>query len=341
MKYLARCGLAVWWAMFVGAHSGLSQLVGDGVVPATTTSEPWSGASEEQRWKIVRESEAEAFPEPIRQAIAICLERRSDREITSREILLAGIIPLPRVQRLVEDRYVEWKAEYARAPLVTAKGCVLRSTGWCAVLAKARQGDPSAMRSAVEVVDSPTLPLSQRWELFKDMAYTRQPAAVEVLKKYVNSDAWTTDPEDEGKETDYAAPVYIYAAQALGALVEDFPVKHATFDEIGVARDRIRKFMNSHKGPWRIKGRPWPPKEEARSGPGPVPPPSAAGSGSYATNGPSESTAKRSPPSSGSGHGDAGTQTGKVVAAVACGLIALTAVGVLLRRRRDRGNSGG
>ncbi len=104
---------------------------------------------------------------------------------------------------------------------------------WSAQLALARMGDPMAIRYVIDRVENSKDEVRRVTRALDDLAFIRQPEAVEVIIKYLFSDKSTpASPPDVGSVR-YA----YYAAKALEEIIEGFPAWIAN-TEAGVARAR-------------------------------------------------------------------------------------------------------
>lgn len=112
---------------------------------------------------------------------------------------------------------------------------------WVALRALARMGDKQAISDCVAMVEKEPDVSRRVTALLKDLAYIRQPEAVAVLVKYLNSDE-RLPPRDGGPGRRYAQHAIMY----LSETVVGFPVKDLPFlsdDKLETAR----KWMREHK----------------------------------------------------------------------------------------------
>lgn len=94
---------------------------------------------------------------------------------------------------------------------------------WSALLSQARLGDVKAAARVVQQVEAEE-DVVDRSGLFKDLAFTRQPVALDALRRFLGSDQRLPRIKDHVPGTLEA----MYAAQALALAVEECPVAEAT-----------------------------------------------------------------------------------------------------------------
>lgn len=267
---------------------------------------------------------------------------RAQREMTIGAILLWGALNLECRREQVVDLARRWPAAESRYREEgrDVRGSVVNSREWAAVLAQARRGDSNSVARVLSLVDSPKLTEQDRAQLFEYAAFIRRPEAVELLRKYVSSDLSTGAPEHGGELADYAAPLWLYAAMGLAVCLDDFPIAGTRPGDFVDHKDRIREFMNEHRGAWCIKGQINPPV--ATPVPGVIAPAKTVSPGQMApsadgvdTNSVKTGVSRKAPALASSEHG---SRT-RAVAGVACGIAALGGVGLLIWRRRSAGSS--
>ncbi len=104
---------------------------------------------------------------------------------------------------------------------------------WPAQLALARLGDPLTIHYVIDRLEGVKDEVKRVRRLDKDLAFIRQPEAVEIILKYLFSDKSTpASPPDVG-----SVRYSYYAAEALGEIIEGFPTGIAN-TEAGIARAR-------------------------------------------------------------------------------------------------------
>ncbi|MDD5435446.1 MAG: hypothetical protein PH343_08460 [Nitrospira sp.] len=125
------------------------------------------------------------------------------------------------------------------------------AVGWAARLARARIGSQLDMDRCIKLVDSEPNITKRANPLLQQLAYIRQPAVIESLKKHLNSDEQLPLPNNaeikQISSRNYAA----YAAAALAEMLSDFPIKDETkkicFSYTEEDIKLIRKWMSEQK----------------------------------------------------------------------------------------------
>jgi hypothetical protein len=117
---------------------------------------------------------------------------------------------------------------------------------WAARLALARMGDVDGIQRVVSKVDDAQDIVVRATILFKDLAYTRRPAAFDALRRYLNSDHRLPALRSNMKGRLEAC----YAAAVLAEHLENFPDKKTDFDESDLAR--VRTWANAQRE-WKIR----------------------------------------------------------------------------------------
>lgn len=113
---------------------------------------------------------------------------------------------------------------------------------WAAHLALARLGSEYDLQYCIDRIKSEQDDVTKIVFLLKDLAYTRQPAAIEEIVKYLKSEK-RLPPVDKGApEAKYSE----YAIHMLSQIVKDFPV---AFRDVGYSDNEIqmaRQWINSN-----------------------------------------------------------------------------------------------
>ncbi len=176
---------------------------------------------------------AKAFDAEARRRVGELLSREQPRRNL---ILLAGVIGNSAFEtrlRTLASRYKE-----GGPPMYG-------SSDWPAQLALARMGDAPSIERVVKGIEGVNdLSVLTRW--LPNLGYTRQPEAVDLLKKYLFSDALLrpTTPRGPGQ------PIAGYALYELAKMLYDFPVK--VKESKGYSKREIaeaRAWMNANPKP--------------------------------------------------------------------------------------------
>ena len=96
-----------------------------------------------------------------------------------------------------------------------------RTEGWCARLARARMGIKEDIDKCIELVNSTKHKGLGVLNLLHDIGYIRQPAAINFLKNYVDSDKLLSPV----KPTAPGEPVAAYVIDILTVCLVDFPIE--------------------------------------------------------------------------------------------------------------------
>ncbi len=123
------------------------------------------------------------------------------------------------------------------------------TTGWAARLARARMGVEAEIERCLELVQSEENLHTRVTVLLNDVGYIRQPAAIDLLREYLESDErlYPVTPAVPGE------PVASYVINIIGECLEDFPLK--TRDYRGYKQEEIeeaREWMAKQEE-WKIK----------------------------------------------------------------------------------------
>jgi hypothetical protein len=115
------------------------------------------------------------------------------------------------------------------------------TVGWAARLARARMGNKADISHAIGIVESEPDDVTRVTILLHDIAYIRQPEAIEVLQQYLESDKLLPQIE----ETVPGVPYQQYAMDILTEIIFNFPVNNKCVgcyrkDEIKLAREWMR-----------------------------------------------------------------------------------------------------
>jgi len=117
---------------------------------------------------------------------------------------------------------------------------------WAGLLALARMGDVQSLHIVINRVKKESDIVVRATILLKDMAYTKQPAAFDTLKIYLNSE----DRLPSTKETVSGSLEACYAAALFSKYLENFPIKETDFNENQV--HQARAWVNAQKQ-WQFK----------------------------------------------------------------------------------------
>ncbi|MFH1414748.1 MAG: HEAT repeat domain-containing protein [Elusimicrobiota bacterium] len=160
------------------------------------------------------------------------LKRHLDKAVTSgavgRNIMLAcGAAGMKDRADFLKKLLIDEKAQAS-----SVKGKWYNTYGWAARLALARMGEPEEITHCIEMIETETDLQILVFNMFPYLSYMRQPAAVDVLKKYL-----------EGSVTGTVHGFYLkkYAAYRLSEMIEGFPAKtrmeEYTEEKIKICRD--------------------------------------------------------------------------------------------------------
>ena len=174
------------------------------------------------------------------QAIQTLLSFSWTPEYSPEAIRLIGIAEckeaIPRLQAEIQN-------EPARIDLPA--GYYATST-WAALLVLARFGEEESLARIIRQVEGEPDIIVKATILFWDLAYTRRPAAFDVLKKYLNSDKRLPAV----KATVPGRLEACYAAAPFAKYVKGFPIQETDFSEQQVMQARV--WVNSQKE-WQFK----------------------------------------------------------------------------------------
>lgn len=117
----------------------------------------------------------------------------------------------------------------------------LRSMAWYACLALARMGDTKKMDQIIAAVELELDPVVRVTRLLPFVAYTRQPEAITLLQKYLESMEKLPSVKESAMGTGFNQYALEYLAQSL----DDFPIKPRgvgyTAKEIDVAKQFLQE----------------------------------------------------------------------------------------------------
>jgi hypothetical protein len=121
-----------------------------------------------------------------------------------------------------------------------------RTQGWTALLALARMGDPVALQRVLESVSAEADIVTRATILFDDLAFTRQPAAFDLLRTRLQSDARLPSLKPEG----VGEPEALHAARHLLAHVDGGPFDPTALTEADLPA--IRTWADAQTT-WRLR----------------------------------------------------------------------------------------
>jgi len=161
-------------------------------------------------------------------AIQVLLSLPWTPEFSPEAIRLIGIAE---VNAAVPRLQAEIRNEPARVHLPTG---YYAGNVWSALLALARMGDGKSLERIIRQVQNETDLVVRATILLWDLAYTRQPVAFDVLKRYLNSDKRLPAV----KPTVPGQLEACYAAVAFAKYVKGFPIQETDFSEQQVVQAR-------------------------------------------------------------------------------------------------------
>ena len=121
------------------------------------------------------------------------------------------------------------------------------TTGWAAQLARARMGVKEEIQDSVNRIEN-EIDKNERWQLLDNLGYIRQPEAINILKKYLDSDKKLPIANEINSGELYAS----YVIDILSDCLKDFPIKKKpgrsySLEQINI----VRKWMSEQKE-WKI-----------------------------------------------------------------------------------------
>ena len=148
------------------------------------------------------------FSRPARETLGRLLREEPPRRDVVRVVGVAAVlVERPRLRELLID-----ESQYERGEHV---GRWYGTVSWAARLALARMGDQEALRRVIELVEAEKDDIIRVTLLSRDLGYTRQPAALEVLGKHLESNKRLSPVRERGPGT-------LYAQYALDVIAENF-----------------------------------------------------------------------------------------------------------------------
>jgi hypothetical protein len=119
--------------------------------------------------------------------------------------------------------YLEMKDMAEEIRPLSLSGNSNKRDRWAALLALARMGDAASVQSLMQRVQK--LPVNDDvvYEVFPDLAYTRQPEAINYMITVLNSDEKNCLSADAENET--AIPCAYRVMEQLAPVIEDYPLK--------------------------------------------------------------------------------------------------------------------
>jgi hypothetical protein len=121
------------------------------------------------------------------------------------------------------------------------------SNTWAALLALARMGDEEALAEVLRRTRQEPDIIVRATILFRDLGYTRQPQAFDVLEVYLNSDERLPSVR---RDTDPGRLEAALAAAVFSKYIQDFPIAETDFNEQQV--QQARAWVNAQDN-WRFK----------------------------------------------------------------------------------------
>jgi hypothetical protein len=170
------------------------------------------------------------FSPKAKQAIAADLGKK---EVESGIILISGVAQVrTQVHRL----------KAIAANLDKTNSGWYNSRQWHARLALARMGDNQYLNTIIDMVESEPNDILRVTRLLGDIAYMRQPAGVELLKKYLNSEQRLPAV----KSTVPGSTFSQYALDFLAQIIQDFPIQSKGIGYTGAEIAAARSWFRSH-----------------------------------------------------------------------------------------------
>lgn len=184
--------------------------------------------------KYLLDFNSEDFTEATKAAINQLLDEKEPRQDIVR---IAGVANMQEKMDKLEKLLIDESA-YGTG-LYTGKW--YGTLGWAARLARARMGSKADISRAIKLVESEPDEVIRVTILLHDIAYIRQPEAIEVLQQYFESDKRLPQVKETAPGTSY----HQYAVDLLTEIIRNFPLKKKcvgcyTQSDIELAREWMR-----------------------------------------------------------------------------------------------------
>lgn len=191
----------------------------------------------QQSSKYLSDFNSEDFSENTRVDIRQFLNEKEPR----REIIrIVGIANMQEEMEMLEKLLID-EPKYETG---LQSGRWYGTVGWAARLARARMGSKVDISRAIELVEAEPDDIVRVTVLLKDIAYIRQPEAIKLLHKYLESDKRLPSVKPSIPGTGYSQ----YALDLLAQLIKDFPVKSVGPGGYSQSEiDLARKWMSTQK----------------------------------------------------------------------------------------------
>jgi hypothetical protein len=181
------------------------------------------------------------FTEEIKTKILNAFSKKKDNVCLIKICGVANIQQvLPQLKELLIDETAYMDDPNGRTPWYYR-------VGWDARLARARMGVKEDINKCIELADMELDKNLMAFNMYHDIAYIRQPEAIDFLMRYVFSD----ERLEQLKPSIPGEPVASYVIDILADCLQDFPVKsggrHYKPEEI----ELCRKWMSEQKE-WKI-----------------------------------------------------------------------------------------
>lgn len=196
-----------------------------------STTDPEESIAQYSYARVLTFNEHDFSPMAKRKIVALFNKHRDDRDF----MLLAG-------KAQVKDLKPQLQS--------VAAGFDRKSTGWFssvpwyACLALARMGDAEKMDQIIAAVELELDPVIRVTRLLSNVAYTKQPEAITLLQKYLDS----TEKLPSVKATDPGTGFNQYALEYLAQNLDGFPIKPRgvgySKEEIETAKRFLRERRN-------------------------------------------------------------------------------------------------
>jgi len=115
---------------------------------------------------------------------------------------------------------------------------------WCASLSLTRMGYTEKLDTLITAVELELNPILRVSRLLKDLAYTKNPDAIKILRKYLESNQKIPDVMGPGRD------LYVnqYAMEYLAQYIDDFPIKERGIGYSPEEIETAKSFLNKKYG---------------------------------------------------------------------------------------------
>ncbi|HML73905.1 MAG TPA: hypothetical protein PKB02_05370 [Anaerohalosphaeraceae bacterium] len=222
---------------------GITREVVQQLVRASTTG----SLQEASQWLLTFTKED--FSPAARQMLKEGLQSKS---LSKPQILICGVADMQEIVPDLEEMLTVQSALQRKGGSRAEGFNWFYTEAWAARLARARMGAGDDIAKSIQIIEG-EINRSSRFELLHDLAYIRQPQAVESLRRYFLSDRRlpTTNPDITGETWSH------YMMPILDEVLVNFPVKKTENQKLGrlYSDDEVetaRKWIQTQKT-WEIR----------------------------------------------------------------------------------------